>query len=282
MSETVRQLRLGAATITILNAGDIEEVFGFAVPEDDHDPALEASFTQPQILPFQAVHIALGGASGTASVMVDAFDFDAIISLMHFKPPAGYTPPPDLLTQLRAAGVDPDAVTHLVLTHAHFDHYSGVTVERAGTREPAFPNARCYAGRADWETPKGYQLHSEEVAQTMGELFRREMVTLVDGEQELLPGVRLIPTPGESPGHLIVRVESAGETLYVLGDLLHYPVEAEHPRWMVEWADAEKTLASRRALIQAALAERALLVAAHIPGVGRLDGTPQHAVWTPA
>src|SRR5260221_8899318 len=217
MSEPVRQLRLGAATITILNAGDIEETFGLAVPDDDHDPALEASFSQPQILPFQAVHIALDGAS----VMVDAFDFAAITSIMKFKPPAGYTPPPDQLTQLRAAGIDPDAVTHLVLTHAHFDHYSGVTVEHAGKREPAFPTARCYAGRTDWEKPAGYQLHKEEVAQTMGELFRREMVTLVDGERELLPGVRLIPTPGESPGHLIVRVESVGETLYVLGDLLH-------------------------------------------------------------
>ncbi len=278
MSEPVGQLRLGAATVTILNVGDIEEAFGLAVPEDDHDPELEASLGQLQILPFQMVHIALG----SASVIVDAFDFDAIISLMGFKPPADSTPPPDLLTQLRATGIDPDAVTHFILTHAHFDHYSGVTVERAGRREPTFPNARCYAGRADWDTPAGYQLHAEGVAQTMGELFRREMVTLVDGEQELLPGLRLIPTPGESPGHLIVRVESAGQALYCLGDLLHYPVEAEHPRWMVEWADADKTLASRRMLAQAALAERALLVAAHVPGVGRLEGTPERAHWTPA
>jgi glyoxylase-like metal-dependent hydrolase (beta-lactamase superfamily II) len=276
MSEPVRQLHLGQATVTIFNAGDIEEAIGLAVPEDDHDPALEASFTQPQRLPFQAVHIALPGAS----VMVDAFDFAAILSLMGFRPPADYTPPPDLPTQLRAAGIDPDAVTHFVLTHAHFDHYSGVTIERDGRREPTFPNARCYAGRADWDTSEGERLRANEAAQTMGELFRREMVTLVDGERELIPGVRLIPMPGESPGHLIVRVASGGQTLYCLGDLLHYPVEAEHPRWMVEWADYDKTLASRRALIQAALPERALLVAAHIPGVGRLEGAPERARWT--
>ncbi len=275
MSEPVRQLRLGTATVTILNAGDIEETFGLAVPEDDHDHELEATLDQPQILPFQAVHIALG----SASVMVDAFDFAAIISLMGFKPPADSTPPPDLLTQMRAAGIDPNAVTHLVLTHAHFDHYSGVTVERAGQREPTFPNARCYAGRADWDSPAGEQLRTEEAAQTMDELFRRDLVTLVDGERELVPGVRLIPTPGESPGHLMVRVESAGQTLYCLGDLLHYPVEVEHPRWMVEWADRDQTLASRRNLIQRALAENALLVAAHIPGVGRLEGSESRAVW---
>jgi glyoxylase-like metal-dependent hydrolase (beta-lactamase superfamily II) len=279
MGEPVRQLHLGQATVTILNAGDIEEAFSLAVPEDDHNPALEATLGQPQILPFQAVHIALPDASGTASVIVDAFDFTAIISQMGFKSPAGYTPPPDLLTQLRAAGIDPDAVTHLVLTHAHFDHYSGVTVERGGRREPAFPKARCYAGRADWDTPAGQKLRAKQAAQTMGELFRREMVTLVDGEQELLPGVRLIPTSGESPGHLIVRVESAGQALYCLGDLLHYPVEAEHPRWMVRWADRDKMLASRHDLVRRALAENALLVAAHIPGIGRLEGSESRAVW---
>ncbi len=230
----------------------------------------------PQVLPFQAVHVALPDAA----VMIDAFDFSAITSLMGFAPPAGYTPPPDLLTQMRAAGIDPSAVTHLILTHAHFDHYSGVTVARDGRREPAFPNARCYAGRADWDTPAGEKLRADEARDTMDVLFDRELVTLVEGERELLPGLRLIPTPGESPGHLIVRVESQGQTLYALGDLLHYPVEAEHPRWMVEWGDPEPMLVSRGALIQAALPERALLVAAHIPGVGRLEGTPERAVWT--
>lgn len=278
MASPVRQLRMGRVTISVFNVGDIEERFGLVVPEDEHDPALEASLSKPQVLPFQAVHVALPAAS----VMVDAFDFTAITSLMGFAPPANYTPPPDLLTQMRAAGIDPDAVTHLVLTHAHFDHYSGVTVApRTGQREPAFPNARCYAGRADWDTPEGAQLLATEAHETMGELFRRNLVTLVEGEQELLPGVRLIPTPGESPGHLIVRVESDGQTLFALGDLLHYPVEAEHPRWMVRWADPVQTLQSRQRLIRDALIETALLIAAHIPGIARLEGTADHPVWTP-
>lgn len=276
MAVPVRQLRLGQATVTIFNVGDIEERFSLVVPDDDHDPLLEASLNEPQVLPFQAIHVALPGAS----LMVDAFDFAAITSLMGFAPPAGYTPPPDLLSQMRAVGIDSQGVTHLVLTHAHFDHYCGVTVERNGQRELAFPNARCYAGRADWDTAKGAKLLKNEARSTMGELFDRDLVTLVASEQELLPGVRLIPTPGESPGHLIVRVESDGRALYALGDLLHYPVEAEHPRWMVKWADPEHTLASRQRLTREAMPEQALLVAAHIPGVGRLEGTRERPIWT--
>jgi glyoxylase-like metal-dependent hydrolase (beta-lactamase superfamily II) len=278
MSHPVRTLQLGEATITVLNAGDIEEAFTIVVPEDDRDPELEEALGRPLRLPFQAIHVALLGAS----ILVDAFDFGAITSLMGFRPPAGDTPLPDLPTQLRAAGIAPDAVTHLIVTHAHFDHYSGVTGERDGRHEPTYPNARCYAGRADWDTPAGRELRAGDAAVTMGELFRRDLVTLVEGDSDLVPGVRLIAAPGESPGHLIVRVHSASRTLYCLGDLFHYPVEAAHPRWMMEWGDAAPMLASRRALIAAALDEGALLVAAHIPGVGRLRRAGAGAAWEPA
>jgi len=277
MSGPVRTLRLGEATITVFNAGDIEEAFALVVPADDRDPEQEAALGRPMILPFQAIHAALPGAS----VLVDAFDFSAITSLMGFHAPAGYAPPPDLPAQMRAAGIDPDAITHLVVTHAHFDHYSGVTAERDGRRAPTYPSARCYAGRADWDTPEGHELRSGDAAATMGELFRRDLVSLVEGDADLVPGVRLIAAPGESPGHLIVRIQPGGRTLYCLGDLFHYPVEAVHPRWMLEWGDAAPMLASRRALIGAALGEDALLVAAHIPGVGRLRGAGAGAVWEP-
>src|SRR5437588_307804 len=83
---------------------------------------------------------------------------------------------------------------------------------------------------------------------------------LVDANRELTPEVRIIAAPGESPGHQVVRVHSRGQTFYCLGDLCHHAVELEHPEWMVEWADAEASLASRRALIEAALAENAMLV----------------------
>ena len=65
---------------------------------------------------------------------------------------------------------------------------------------------------------------------------------------------------------------SQGQTLYCLGDLFHHPVEVEQPAWTVKWADAYTDLARRQWLIQAALQENALLVAAHMP-VGRIEGT---------
>src|SRR5438874_2150883 len=59
-----------------------------------------------------------------------------------------------LTAQLLARGIHPEDITHLVITHLHFDHYAGTTLERDGCYVPTFPNARCFIGRADWEYPE--------------------------------------------------------------------------------------------------------------------------------
>jgi glyoxylase-like metal-dependent hydrolase (beta-lactamase superfamily II) len=289
--ERTMTLRLGSASVTVMNVGDIQEHMVLDVPEDERFPGYQALYEQPEQFPFQCVHIALPGAS----VMVDPTDYAASLAGFPFAPPSNYTPPPDLMAQLRAGGIEPAAVTHVVVTHAHFDHYNGITVERDGARAPTFPNARCFAGRADWDSAEGQQTLREEAASTMSELFQRDMVTLVEGDCDLLVAssgadnaqdetqdtarVCLIATPGESPGHLVVRVQSGGQTLYCVGDLFHHSVEAERPTWRVRWADAQAILASRRALLDAALAEDAYLVAAHIAGIGRLQRTASGATW---
>jgi glyoxylase-like metal-dependent hydrolase (beta-lactamase superfamily II) len=102
---------------------------------------------------------------------------------------------------------------------------------------------------------------------------------LVAGEHQLADGVTVLPAPGETVGHQIVRVHSAGETLYLLGDLYHHAIEIEHPTFNVHWANPEQMATSKQALIRVALAENAILVAAHIPGFGRLRPTDNGLTW---
>jgi hypothetical protein len=71
------------------------------------------------------------------------------------------------------------------------------------------------------------------------------------------------------------------QALYCLGDLYHDPLEVEHPTWMARWADVNTTLASRRRLVEFALAEDALLVPAHMPP-GRLEHTAHGVRWVEA
>jgi glyoxylase-like metal-dependent hydrolase (beta-lactamase superfamily II) len=280
MADYVRTIPLGKARVSVINVGDLilslsEEM---NVPESEWRPRYIAIFERPSPFPSQCIHIALPGAS----MLVDAGDY--ALSAPPDSPylPSNYRPPPDLMAQLLEIGVRPEDITHLVITHAHFDHYNGVTTEHDGRYAPCFPNARCFLGKADWEHPETQEALQDPnslESHTLGALHREGLLELVEGNRDLVPSVSIIASPGESPGHQIVRVHSRGQTLYCLGDLYHHSIEVEQPTWMVTWANPDAILASRHALVKAALEENALLIAAHIPTVGRLEGTPSGARW---
>ncbi len=278
---TPRTLSLGDATITIMNAGDmmVNMAEELNVPESEWRSLYGSILEGGRPFPSQSVHIAIGGAS----ILVDANNYALAVSLDPAFLPSNYTPPPGIVEQLASVGVQAASITHLVITHAHFDHYIGTTMEQGGRFVPRFPNARVYLGRPDWEDPETQKALLDPNSldtHTLAVLHERDLLELIEGSRDLTSGVRIIAAPGESPGHQIVRVHSQGQTLYCLGDLFHHSVEVEHPAWMVKWASARANEASRRALIEAALQEHAILIAAHMPP-GRLEGTEAHPRWAP-
>jgi glyoxylase-like metal-dependent hydrolase (beta-lactamase superfamily II) len=180
-------------------------------------------------------------------------------------------------------GVKLGEIAHVIITHAHFDHFNGVTQELEGTHVPCFPNARHYLGSADWESADmrtALQDTRSLESHTVGILRQKRLLELVKGNFSVESEVEIIAAPGETPGHQIVRVCSEGQTLYCLGDLYHDPIEVEHPEWMVSWANADANRISRRALTDAALAENALLVATHIPTIGHLERAASGVAWS--
>jgi glyoxylase-like metal-dependent hydrolase (beta-lactamase superfamily II) len=114
---------------------------------------------------------------------------------------------------------------------------------------------------------------------TFAVLHREGLLESVSGNVNLTPDIQIVAAPGETPGHQIVRVASEGQTFYVLGDLYHHPIEVEHPEVMSYWADKDANRNSRQRLVEAALAENALLSAAHIPTIGRLKRTTTGVMW---
>jgi glyoxylase-like metal-dependent hydrolase (beta-lactamase superfamily II) len=272
MADYLYSTRVGAATATVINVGDL--LFRLddwlVVPEAERP----AYFAEPLRFPTQCVHIAAPGIS----VLVDAGCYEVDPDSPHVIP--GYQPPPGLLATLAEAGISPATIDYVVITHTHHDHINGLTQRREDGYAPCFPNARHLLGRADWEQIQAALQDPASVeSRTLGMLSRAGLLALVAGHQDLVDGVAIIPAPGETPGHQIVRVHSNGETLYCLGDLYHHPVEVTHQEWVAQWADADLTHASRNSLVKAALAEQARLSATHIGEIGRLERAGSGVAW---
>ena len=275
MTESLPSFQLGAATVTIVDVGEL--LYRLAdwliVPASERTDEL----TRPLRFPTQCVHIRSPGAS----TLVDAGAYLVAPDSPHAVP--GYQPPPGLGEALAAAGIAPESIDQVIITHGHHDHINGLTRERDGQPAPCFPNARHYFGRADWDQAQAALQNPGSVeSRTLGALHRAGLLELTEGRRDLGGGVAIIAAPGESPGHQIVRVDLEGRVLYCVGDIYHHPLEIEHPDWVAQWAEPAASRASRRALAEAALAEEALLVATHIAGVGRLRRAGGGCAWEPA
>jgi glyoxylase-like metal-dependent hydrolase (beta-lactamase superfamily II) len=266
--------QLDDVRITIFNIGELRADLLSWLGLEAWPSRYDDLFQRPARSPVQCILVQRPGMT----LLVDAYYYD-IVPDSSFAI-ANYEPPPGLVEQMAQIGVAPEDVTHVVITHLHFDHYTGVTKKQNGRFVPAFPQAQVYIGRSDWQLaePQLTQPGSPE-SQTLAVLQQHGLLVLVDGEHELGQGVTILPAPGESPGHQIVQVQTAAHSLYCLGDLYHHEVEVEQPNWIVRWADAPGMTASRQALLPKLLAEDALLVAAHIEGFGRLQSTATGLHW---
>lgn len=274
----LQSLQFGEVRITILTLALLRWDMGKQMPiPPQARPARHAHlFEQPGQLPVRCVHISLPGVS----LLVDACTSTAFSGTEYEQPGAPVYP--DLLDQLAHAGIPAEGITHVVITHRHFDHIIGLTMKQGEAPAPCFPRARHYLGRADWEEPmvqEALKRPTSLPASTLGVLHSQGLLDLVDGDDDLGYGLRIQHAPGETAGHQVLRLETGGRVLYCLGDLYHHQVEVEQPTWMTPWSDSASMIASRQRLTQAALAEDAFLIAAHIPTVGRLVAAPEGVRW---
>jgi glyoxylase-like metal-dependent hydrolase (beta-lactamase superfamily II) len=150
-------------------------------------------------------------------------------------------------------------------THLHFDHAGGNTRVEGGEIVPSFPRARYYVQRAELD----YATHTNE--RTAGSYFphnfaplvERGMLELVDGEREIVSGIRVIPTPGHTPHHQSVLLSSGGETAFFPADLV--PTAAHLPLPWIMGYDVEPlvTLESKRRMLARAAEEGWIVVFEH-------------------
>jgi len=142
--------------------------------------------------------------------------------------------PHQLVAELAEAGVTRESITDVVLTHLHFDHVGGALDERDGQLGPVFSNARHWVQKRHWDWAMG---PSERDRAS----FRREdfvaleacgNLQLIDGLEEIIPGVRVVPISGHTPGQQLVEFHTGSGVVVFAGDLVPF-LSQLHVPWVM-------------------------------------------------
>jgi glyoxylase-like metal-dependent hydrolase (beta-lactamase superfamily II) len=153
---------------------------------------------------------------------------------------------------LAALGCDIATIDTVAFTHLHADHTGwAFTQNRNGTYRKTFPAARYLVAEAEWAPyGRGEELPAAASAAVLEQFSATR--TLVDDGEEIFPGVRVLLTPGHSPGHTCyIIISSTGKELIALGDAFHIPAQLSHPEWQsMPDIDGNAVLTARRKLIR--------------------------------
>lgn len=173
-----------------------------------------------------------------------------------------------LLQSMANAGISPESIDSIFISHAHPDHVGGALNESG---EPIFSNATYYICQNEWDFWFSEQAINQ-VAETFITFARqkltplKERTLLIEKEKEILPGVEVIFAPGHTPGHMVVSFKSEGEGLLYTGDTVLHPLHLERPDWLPIY-DILPELASvsKNHIFDLAARTKSLVLGQHFP-----------------
>lgn len=257
--------KIGAIELTQVTDGaatfPMPDGFVVNVPKDTALAEAAANFLAPpgQIrVPFNPVMV----NTGAKLVLIDTGYGPNI------GPVVGHLP-----ASMASAGVSPDMVDVVIISHLHPDHINGLKTKEGAL---AFPKAEIMMPEADWAfwmsaenaaKAEGGMMKAyfEGIQKTLGDL--RGKVTLYGPDKEVVPGITTIDTAGHTPGHTSFVVTSGKERMFIQSDVTNIPgFFLTHPDWHVVYdVDPVKAEATRRRFYDMVAAEKALVAGYHFP-----------------
>jgi glyoxylase-like metal-dependent hydrolase (beta-lactamase superfamily II) len=283
------RFEIGAFKATVISDGhgttQFWPIFAANQPQSATEAFLQANGLSPSP---QFTNNLLVVDTPTDRVLVDTGFGDVL------GPPSGQFP--WLVQNLRRAGIPPESITMVIITHVHLDHVAGI-VTRAG--DHVFPKAKyvivddelSYWTGNRWEgdinasnVPVEFKQAALYATRTYLPPIMHRMEVVRPGAQ-VAPGITLIPAPGHSPSHTAVRFSSNNAQLIHMADVAHRADSGlQHPEWSIIFDfDPEQAIATRKRILSQVAAERTMVMGYHFPfpALGYVETAGSAYRWNP-
>lgn len=260
-SADIRRFKLGAFEVTTILDGAIQldgphPIFGQNVTAEEVQALAEENFLPP-------TRMEIGFTQTVVNTGEQVILFDAGNGAGR-RPNAG-----KLRERLAAAGIAPEAVDVVALTHFHPDHIGGLMEDGSA----AFPNASYVMPSTEYDFWSPVEKAEAEATARVGKLVQSNVVpiaekaTMIGDGATVVSGIDAVATHGHTPGHTCYHVESEGKRLLILGDACnHYVVSMQRPDWHVRFdMDKEGAVAARKQVLGMLASDKIPFVGYHMP-----------------
>ena len=278
MGEEFRKWQIGDVTVTRVVEDIDDEIMDMVLPDVTPEALAEIAWLRPHFVneagrAVLSIHALLVETPDRRLVVDTCLGNDKERMLPGWNMRTG-----SFLEDIERAGFPPSSVDTVLCTHLHVDHVGWNTRWDAETQRwlPTFPNARYLIASEEWEHWDGdpeAEAVGPVLADSVRPVFAAGLVELVETDHRVCDEIRLTPTPGHTPGHVSVWIESRGERAVITGDMIHHPCQIAHTEWSSAVdTDAEQSATSRTALLQECADEPILMIGTHFhePTAGRI------------
>jgi glyoxylase-like metal-dependent hydrolase (beta-lactamase superfamily II) len=266
---TVPAFEMGDIAVHVVSDGDVPYPTDFVypnAPSDELNAGLAGRLDEQGNLwlPYHCLLI----TTPAQNVLIDS-------GLGRAAAAAWSVPAGRMLDSLARAGFAPADIDTVVISHAHPDHIGGL-IDRD---KLTFPGARHVIEAREWAC----WTDEDQLARLPDDLTstaravlpllaKADVVDVVRGETELVPGVQLVPAPGHTVGHCVVSFGSGSQQAIFLADAILDRLQLTHPTW-VSAVDMmpDETVATRTRLLDDAARDGSLVLAYHVAGLGQVE-----------
>ena len=292
--EHMKSWRIGDVTVTrIVELWDFQDDIHMTMPDATPEEVIALEWLHPhyatpdgrQRMNFQGFVVQAPDDAGGRVIVVDSCigagrqrDFDVFCNL-----PEGF------LEDLESLGIGRNDVDTVMCTHLHFDHVGWNTYKdpRTGAYRPTFPNARYLFGRTEYDAWQNHIRHDGHHSDThlvecVDPIVALGLADFIEVDHAIAPGISCEPSHGHTPGHVHVRISSAGAEAVITGDLMHHPMQCAMPHRPATFdMDKDAGQATRMAFVEKYADSGVLVIGAHFaePTAGHMVRDAAGEVW---